>query len=122
MPKSSIQIFSNNPSPFFIISLFPQCEEVENASTSRHRHNADPDQIQVCEEGDTGQDQSETSSLNESEIDFVPDALSDIEIIRTKTFMYVSDLARKSNRALAKKSSLYNWNLMTIAIFYGLPG
>ena len=35
--------------------------------------------------------------------------------------MYVSDLARKSPRVLAKKSALYNWNLITIAIFYGLP-
>ena len=35
--------------------------------------------------------------------------------------MYVSDLARKSPKVLAKKSSLYHWNLLTIAIFYGLP-
>ena len=90
-------------------------------NTTRHRHNAEanPDQIQVCEDGDV---QSENSSIDESEIDFVPDANHELDIIRTKTFMYVSDLARKSNKSLAKKSSLYNWNLMTIAIFYGLPG
>ena len=108
-----------------IVATIEVSEETESQveNSTRHRHNADADQIQVCEDGDVAQDiQSETSSLNETEIDFVPDALSDLEIIRTKTFMYVSDLARKSNRALAKKSSLYNWNLMTIAIFYGLPG
>ena len=29
--------------------------------------------------------------------------------------------AREYARVLAKKSALYNWNLITIAIFYGLP-
>ena len=49
------------------------------------------------------------------------DAEIEKDVFRTKTFMYVSDLARKSPRVLAKKSALYNWNLITIAIFYGLP-
>ena len=54
-------------------------------------------------------------------IDFLEDADKDKDVFRTKTFMYVSDLARKSPRVHAKKSSLYHWNLITIAIFYGLP-
>ena len=49
------------------------------------------------------------------------DADKDKDVFRTKTFMYVSDLARKSPGVHAKKSSLYHWNLITIAIFYGLP-
>jgi dsRNA-gated channel SID-1 len=43
------------------------------------------------------------------------------EIFRTKTFLFVSDLARKHHLLLAKKSMMYHWNLLTIAIFYGLP-
>ena len=62
-----------------------------------------------------------TSSLDETDIDFLEDADKDKDVFRTKTFMYVSDLARKSPRDHAKKSSLYHWNLITIAIFYGLP-
>ena len=62
-----------------------------------------------------------TSSLDETDIDFLEDADKDKDVFRTKTFMYVSDLARKSPRVHAKKSSLYHWNLITIAIFYGLP-
>lgn len=64
---------------------------------------------------------SEDSSIDETDIDFLQDADQEKDVFRTKTFMYVSDLARKSPKVLAKKSSLYNWNLMTIAIFYGLP-
>ena len=64
---------------------------------------------------------SEDSSIDETDIDFLDDAEIEKDVFRTKTFMYVSDLARKSPRVLAKKSALYNWNLITIAIFYGLP-
>ena len=49
------------------------------------------------------------------------DANRDKDVFRTKTVLYVSDLARKSPKVLAKKSSMYHWNLLTIAIFYGLP-
>ena len=42
-------------------------------------------------------------------------------VFRTKTMLFVSDLSRKSPRVLSKKSQLYQWNLITIAIFYGLP-
>ena len=64
---------------------------------------------------------SEDSSIDETDIDFLDDAEREKDVFRTKTFIYVSDLARKSPRVLAKKSALYNWNLITIAIFYGLP-
>ncbi|CAL1544636.1 unnamed protein product [Lymnaea stagnalis] len=66
---------------------------------------------------------SETSSvsLDESTIDFLPDADMEKEIFRTKTALFVSDLARKNNKKLSKTYKLYYWNLVTISIFYGLP-
>jgi len=61
------------------------------------------------------------SSLDETEIDLLPDADSEKEIVRTKTFLYVSDLSRKKCKTLRKKSQMYSWNVMTIAILYALP-
>jgi len=61
------------------------------------------------------------SSVNEEDIDMLTDAEFDKDVFRTKTFLFVSDLARKSPKVLRKKSQLYQWNLLTIAIFYGLP-
>ena len=49
---------------------------------------------------------SEDSSLDETDIDFLEDAEIEKDVFRTKTFMYVSDLARKSPRVLAKVGSL----------------
>jgi hypothetical protein len=40
---------------------------------------------------------------------------------RTKTFLTVMDLARKNPQILRKKSQLYLWNLLTVAVFYSLP-
>jgi hypothetical protein len=31
------------------------------------------------------------------------------------------DLARKNSRILRKKSQMYLWNLLTVAVFYSLP-
>ncbi|CAG2054662.1 unnamed protein product, partial [Timema podura] len=39
----------------------------------------------------------------------------------TKQFLSVADLARKDPRVLRKKSQLYLWNLLTVAVFYSLP-
>ena len=64
---------------------------------------------------------SEDSSIDEDDIDMLTDADHDKDVFRTKTMLFVADLARKSPRVLSKKSSLYQWNLLTIAIFYGLP-
>ncbi len=33
----------------------------------------------------------------------------------------MSDLARKHHLLLSRKAMMYHWNLLTIAIFYGLP-
>jgi len=64
---------------------------------------------------------SDDSSIDEDDIDMLTDADVDKDVFRTKTMLFVSDLARKSPRVLTKKSQLYQWNLLTIAIFYGLP-
>ena len=42
---------------------------------------------------------------------------SDIDF-RTKRGLYVRDLARKPERKMKRKITLYHWNLRTIAIFY----
>ncbi|KAL8612263.1 hypothetical protein ACOMHN_038175 [Nucella lapillus] len=65
--------------------------------------------------------QSSDLDLDASEIDFLPDADEEKDIVRTKTILYVSDLARKSHKKLSKTFKIYHWNLLTIAIFYGLP-
>ncbi|XP_066991155.2 SID1 transmembrane family member 1 [Anabrus simplex] len=61
------------------------------------------------------------SSLDETDIDMLRDADSDKDIFRTKTMLFVCDLARKQPRILRKKSQLYLWNLLTVAVFYSLP-
>lgn len=42
------------------------------------------------------------------------DAFSDKNVIRTKTFLFVADLARKGPRFHGKKSQLYMWNLLIV--------
>lgn len=61
------------------------------------------------------------SSLDETDIDALVDAYVEKDIFRTKTDLYVSDLARKDSRILRQKSLLYLWNLLTVAVFYSLP-
>ncbi|XP_046576282.1 SID1 transmembrane family member 1-like [Haliotis rubra] len=61
------------------------------------------------------------NSLDESDLDFLHDANEEKDIFRTKTALFVSDLARKSRKKLSKLYKIYHWNLFTIAIFYGLP-
>ncbi|XP_076457766.1 SID1 transmembrane family member 1-like isoform X2 [Babylonia areolata] len=75
-------------------------------------------------EGSTHSNLSQQSSdldFDSSDIDFLPDAELEKDIVRTKTMLFVSDLARKSHKKLSKTFKIYHWNLLTIAIFYGLP-
>ncbi|GBN48879.1 SID1 transmembrane family member 1, partial [Araneus ventricosus] len=60
-------------------------------------------------------------SFDETDIDKLPDAEVDKNIVRTKTILFVSDLARKKEKYLSDRTKVYSWNLLTIAIFYGLP-
>lgn len=55
------------------------------------------------------------SSLDLTDIDLLPDAYSDKNVVRTKTFLYVADLARKSSRFHGKKSQLYMWSLLIVS-------
>ncbi|XP_051841265.1 SID1 transmembrane family member 1 [Antechinus flavipes] len=70
-----------------------------------------------------GQYQSDTDSSVEEESDFdtMPDIESDKNVIRTKMFLYLSDLSRKDRRIVSKKYKIYFWNITTIAVFYALP-
>lgn len=64
---------------------------------------------------------SNDSSLDEDDIDFMEDAMFDKEVIRTRLVLSVCDLARKEPKILRKKSRLYVYYLITIAIFYTAP-
>ncbi|XP_041090880.1 SID1 transmembrane family member 2 isoform X5 [Polyodon spathula] len=65
--------------------------------------------------------QESLSSVEEDEYDTLADIDSDKNVIRTKKYLYVSDLARKDKRILSKKYQIYFWNIATIAVFYALP-
>ncbi|XP_075765832.1 SID1 transmembrane family member 2 isoform X2 [Pelodiscus sinensis] len=61
------------------------------------------------------------SSVEEDDYDTLADIESDKNVIRTKQYLYVADLARKDKRILRKKYQIYFWNIATIAVFYALP-
>ncbi|XP_071044325.1 SID1 transmembrane family member 1 isoform X2 [Parasteatoda tepidariorum] len=60
-------------------------------------------------------------SFDETDMDKLPDAELDKNVVRTKTIIFVSDLAKKKDKYLSDRSKVYSWNLLTVAIFYGLP-
>lgn len=60
-------------------------------------------------------------SLDETEYDTADDIQFDREIFLNKPVIYLSDLARKDPRVLTRKSYLYLYNVLTVAVFYGLP-
>ncbi|XP_022414836.1 SID1 transmembrane family member 2 isoform X1 [Delphinapterus leucas] len=61
------------------------------------------------------------SSVEEDDYDTLADIDSDKNVIRTKQYLCVADLARKDKRVLRKKYQIYFWNIATIAVFYALP-
>ncbi|XP_066522862.1 SID1 transmembrane family member 2 isoform X3 [Hoplias malabaricus] len=65
--------------------------------------------------------QESLSSVEEDDYDTLNDIDSDKNIVRTKKYLCVSDLARKDKRVLNKKYQIYFWNIATIAVFYALP-
>ena len=99
-------------------TLYDRNSPADNYSSINGDHrepsgpSGDPDSIDFV---------SEDSSIDEDDIDMLTDADNDKDVFRTKTMLFVSDLARKSPKVLRKKSQLYQWNLLTIAIFYALP-
>ncbi|KAK6295779.1 hypothetical protein J4Q44_G00334920 [Coregonus suidteri] len=70
----------------------------------------------------TGRSRQESlSSVEEDDYDTLADIDSDKNIVRTKKYLCVSDLARKDKRVLSKKYQIYFWNIATIGVFYALP-
>uniref|UniRef100_A0A8C7UYL0 SID1 transmembrane family member 2 n=1 Tax=Oncorhynchus mykiss TaxID=8022 RepID=A0A8C7UYL0_ONCMY len=70
----------------------------------------------------TGRSRQESlSSIEEDDYDTLADIDSDKNIVRTKKYLCVSDLARKDKRVLSKKYQIYFWNIATIGVFYALP-
>uniref|UniRef100_A0A3Q2D482 SID1 transmembrane family, member 2 n=1 Tax=Cyprinodon variegatus TaxID=28743 RepID=A0A3Q2D482_CYPVA len=65
--------------------------------------------------------QESLSSVEEDDYDTLDDIDSDKNIVRTKKYLCVADLARKDKRVLSKKYQIYFWNIATIAVFYALP-
>ncbi|XP_075046209.1 SID1 transmembrane family member 2 isoform X2 [Mixophyes fleayi] len=61
------------------------------------------------------------SSVEEDDYDTLTDIESDKNVIRTKKYLCVADLARKDKRVIRKKYQIYFWNISTIAVFYALP-
>ncbi|KAF5923964.1 hypothetical protein HPG69_010395 [Diceros bicornis minor] len=87
---------------------------IDESSSSPGRQMSSSDGGQTC--------QSDTdSSVEETDFDTMPDIESDKNIIRTKMFLYLSDLSRKDRRIVSKKYKIYFWNIITIAVFYALP-
>ncbi|XP_023976045.1 SID1 transmembrane family member 1 isoform X4 [Physeter macrocephalus] len=87
---------------------------IDESSSSPGRQMSSSDGRQPC--------QSDTdSSVEESDFDTMPDIESDKNVIRTKMFLYLSDLSRKDRRIVSKKYKIYFWNIITIAVFYALP-
>ncbi|XP_018427572.1 PREDICTED: SID1 transmembrane family member 1 isoform X2 [Nanorana parkeri] len=64
---------------------------------------------------------SDSSMDEESDFDGIPEMDSDKNVMRAKTFLYVSDLSVKDRRTISKKYKIYLWNIITIAVFYALP-
>ncbi|XP_026960726.1 SID1 transmembrane family member 1 [Sagmatias obliquidens] len=87
---------------------------IDESSSSPGRQMSSSDGRQPC--------QSDTdSSVEESDFDTMPDIESHKNVIRTKMFLYLSDLSRKDRRIVSKKYKIYFWNIITIAVFYALP-
>ncbi|KAJ8958061.1 hypothetical protein NQ318_002073 [Aromia moschata] len=64
---------------------------------------------------------ADSISLDEAEYDIVSEIETDREMRLCRGQPYLTDLARKDPRILRRKSYLYLYNVLTIAIFYGLP-
>lgn len=75
-------------------------------------------QIQAAESPE--QTTADNDSIDSSSIDFLPDADKEKDVFRTKTILFVVDLAKKSRKRLVKNYGLFYKNLAAISIFYGL--
>uniref|UniRef100_A0A8C0IZM0 SID1 transmembrane family member 1 n=1 Tax=Chelonoidis abingdonii TaxID=106734 RepID=A0A8C0IZM0_CHEAB len=78
-------------------------------------------QLSSPERGHPHGSDTDSSVEEESDFDTMPEIESDKNVIRTKMFLYLSDLSRKDRRIVSKKYKIYFWNIITIAVFYALP-
>uniref|UniRef100_A0A8C3XLJ5 SID1 transmembrane family member 1 n=1 Tax=Chelydra serpentina TaxID=8475 RepID=A0A8C3XLJ5_CHESE len=78
-------------------------------------------QLSSPERGPPHGSDTDSSVEEESDFDTMPEIESDKNVIRTKMFLYLSDLSRKDRRIVSKKYKIYFWNILTIAVFYALP-
>uniref|UniRef100_A0A8B9BGS4 SID1 transmembrane family member 1 n=1 Tax=Anser brachyrhynchus TaxID=132585 RepID=A0A8B9BGS4_9AVES len=78
-------------------------------------------QLSSPERGPPAGSDTDSSVEEESDFDTMPEIESDKNVIRTKVFLYLSDLSRKDRRIVSKKYKIYFWNIITIAVFYALP-
>uniref|UniRef100_UPI00398EFF84 SID1 transmembrane family member 2 isoform X3 n=1 Tax=Pristiophorus japonicus TaxID=55135 RepID=UPI00398EFF84 len=109
---------------FYLLTLLIACWEHSRQQRKRERllgKNISPDQCERPLENVIRPRLDSLSSIEEDEYDTLADIDSDKNVIRTKKFLYVSDLARKDKRVLSKKYKIYFWNIATIAVFYALP-
>lgn len=60
-------------------------------------------------------------SFNETEYDNISEGSLDKQNRLYKSELYLCDLATKDPRVLKRKSYLYLYNVLTVAVFYGLP-
>ncbi|KAK9876017.1 hypothetical protein WA026_011133 [Henosepilachna vigintioctopunctata] len=68
-----------------------------------------------------GEEVDDNASFNETEYDTISEESIDKQNRLHKSELYLSDLAKKDPRILKRKSYLYLYNVLTIALFYGLP-
>uniref|UniRef100_A0A669QRU5 SID1 transmembrane family member 1 n=1 Tax=Phasianus colchicus TaxID=9054 RepID=A0A669QRU5_PHACC len=95
--------------------LFSSCFAPDESSSSGGRQLSSP------EHGPPAGSDTDSSVEEESDFDTMPEIESDKNVIRTKVFLYLSDLSRKDRRIVSKKYKIYFWNIITIAVFYALP-
>uniref|UniRef100_A0A4W6DS59 SID1 transmembrane family member 2 n=1 Tax=Lates calcarifer TaxID=8187 RepID=A0A4W6DS59_LATCA len=100
---------------FYLLTFLVAC--MENKRSVIAKKNAQTEILNLV-----GRSRQESlSSVEEDDYDTLDDINSDKNIVRTKKFLCVSDLARKDKRVLSKKYQIYFWNIATIAVFYALP-
>nr|WJM99465.1 SID1 transmembrane family member 1-like protein [Ips calligraphus] len=63
----------------------------------------------------------DSQSLDDTDYDHIQEIETDREVRLCRSEPNLSDLARKPPTVLVKKSYLYLYNVLTVALFYGLP-
>uniref|UniRef100_A0A8C3TXN6 SID1 transmembrane family member 1 n=1 Tax=Catharus ustulatus TaxID=91951 RepID=A0A8C3TXN6_CATUS len=96
-------------------------QKTGNERGGKHSSSCGGRQLSSPEHRSPAGSNTDSSVEEESDFDTMPEIESDKNIIRTKVFLYLSDLSRKDRRIVSKKYKIYFWNIITIAVFYALP-